>query len=40
MRHSLVVWSSGWIKKSLLFGNSLMQLILSLGKLSLIKRAK
>ena len=24
IRHSLVVWSSGWIEKSLLFGNSLM----------------
>ena len=40
IRHSLELWSSAWIKKSLLFGSSLMQLVLSWGKLLLIERAK
>ena len=40
IRHSLELWSSGWIKKSKLFGSFLMQLILSWGKLFLTERAK
>ena len=40
IRHSHELWSSGWIMKSLLLGSSLMQLILSWGKLLLIERAK
>ena len=40
IKHSFELWSSGWIKKSKLFGSSLMQLFLSWGKLFLIEWAK
>ena len=40
IRRSLELSSSGWIKKSLLFGSSLMQLILSRGILFFIEQAK